>query len=422
MKRFRLKSAATPNGPFNGPPGRPGSDYATGLPGLPGGRLGLARWGGTGASTMGLRVPQVSPLHTNHDLAACYCGWDYTVGLVISACRTRWSRCVPSGRVDVCLCQKTRAGEGKAMKSPDVPAAGRPTGDAAARQQSVRADFPRPSAFSLSNWPVSRRLVAVIVMAVVMGLVFGGLRVAVSVDSANGFARTTQLALLGQQVTQLAQAMEDERDTSAGVAAYGEITPMPLPPTKALKRLYAPEQKQAADENTELVAKQHATDAIARQVQALAAGIGSSYPQNTQAKAAAVIAVIGNLSGLRTEWVGQAPQAAIQDYSGAIAQLFALNDEITSGSGDPTLADHVRTLDAMSRAKDQVSQQRAILYAALVEDTVGQTYGLTTALGVTKAALIGQQAMIDAGGLQALTTAQGLQQADLFAFTQSATP
>src|SRR5215831_13045999 len=319
------------------------------------------------------------------------------------------------------------------MKSPDVPAGGRPTDDAAARQRSVRADFPRPSAFSLSNWPVSRRLVAVIVMAVVMGLVFGGLRVAVSVDSANGFARTTQLALLGQQVTQLAQAMEDERDTSAGVAAYGEITPMPLPPAKAVTRLYAPEQKQATDESNELAAKQHVTDQIAERVQTLAAGIGTSFPQNTQAKAQAVIAVIGNLSGLRTEWVGQAPQAAIQDYSGAIAQLFALNDEITSGSGDPTLADHVRTLDAMSRAKDQVSQQRAILYAALIEDTVGQTYGLVTATTNPTpamsakekklvATLIGQQAMIDAGGLQSLTTAQGLQQADLFAFTQSATP
>src|SRR5215510_7983238 len=161
------------------------------------------------------------------------------------------------------------------MKSPDVPASGRPTGDAA-RQRSFRA-VPRPSAFSLSNWPVSRRLVAVIVMAVVMGLVFGGLRVAVSVDSANGFARTTQLALLGQQVTQLAQAMEDERDTSAGVAAFGEIGPMPLPPllTKADEKRWAPEQKQAADENTELTQRQHATDAIASRVQALAAGIGA---------------------------------------------------------------------------------------------------------------------------------------------------
>jgi signal transduction histidine kinase len=319
------------------------------------------------------------------------------------------------------------------MKSPDVPASGRPTGDAA-RQRSFRA-VPRSSAFSLSNWPVSRRLVAVIVMAVVMGLVFGGLRVAVSVDSANGFARTTQLALLGQQVTQLAQAMEDERDVSAGVAAYGEIGPPPPPPlTKAQTQHWAPEQKQAADENTELTQKQHATDAIASRVQALAAAIGSSFPQNTQAKAQAVTAVIGNLSGLRTEWVGQVPQAAIQDYSGAIAQLFALNDEITSGSGDPTLADHVRTLDAMSRAKDQVSQQRAILYAALIEDTVGQAYGLGTMTQDASsqamktggqqavAALTGQQAMIDAGGLQSLTTAQGLQQADLFAFTQSATP
>src|SRR5690348_5126841 len=157
------------------------------------------------------------------------------------------------------------------MKSPDVPPGGRPTSDAAARQRSVRADSTRRSAFSLSNWPVSRRLVAVIEMAVVMGLVFGGLRVAVSVDSANGFARTTQLALLGQQVTQLAQAMEDERDVSAGVAAYGEIGNPPAPPpplTKAQTQHWAPEQKQAADENTELTQRQHATDAIASRVQA----------------------------------------------------------------------------------------------------------------------------------------------------------
>ncbi len=51
-------------------------------------------------------------------------------------------------------------------------------------------------ALTLRNWPVLWRLIAVIVMALVMGLVFGGLRVSAAVDSAAGFGRASQLANL----------------------------------------------------------------------------------------------------------------------------------------------------------------------------------------------------------------------------------
>ena len=91
--------------------------------------------------------------------------------------------------------------------------------------RSARTLPPLPSRASLAlrNWPVSRRLVAVIVMAVVMGLVFGGLRVASAIGTASSFGRTTQLAVLGEQVTALAQAMETERDMSAAVLADNRV-------------------------------------------------------------------------------------------------------------------------------------------------------------------------------------------------------
>jgi len=60
--------------------------------------------------------------------------------------------------------------------------------------------FTSPSALSLRNWPVSTRLIAVIVLALLMGLIFGGLRVASAADSAEEFAHVSQLAALGQQV------------------------------------------------------------------------------------------------------------------------------------------------------------------------------------------------------------------------------
>lgn len=117
------------------------------------------------------------------------------------------------------------------MKSPDVPAGRKPAGHATMPRAPLRA--PRRRFLSLRNWPVSRRLVAVIVIAVLMGLVFGGLRVAAAANTAVGFARTYQLAVLGEQVTVLAEKMENERDlTAAYDAAQGlDLVPGFVRPT-----------------------------------------------------------------------------------------------------------------------------------------------------------------------------------------------
>jgi signal transduction histidine kinase len=247
----------------------------------------------------------------------------------------------------------------------------------------------------LRNWPVSRRLVAVIVLAVVMGLVFGGLRVAAAVDTAQGFARTSQLAVLGEQVTDLAQAMENERDlTAAYEAAGGFDNPRgagpPVVPVTVLNSTYEAAVAQA----------QAATNVTAARVQTLAGQIGGSFPVITQQKAQNVVTITSNLQGLRSETAQQPSISAVQSYSAEIADLFDLNDEITSGSGDPVLADEVRTLDSISRAKDQASQQRAILYAALV----------------------GGYFPIPSSEQQALFTSGQLESSDLISFQSSATP
>src|SRR6476660_914726 len=88
------------------------------------------------------------------------------------------------------------------------------------------ASKPRASrAFTLRNWPVSWRLFAVIMLTLAMGLVFGGLRVAAATDSAAQFNRVSQLASLGQQVTGLIQALENERDRTYGSASNSGALP-----------------------------------------------------------------------------------------------------------------------------------------------------------------------------------------------------
>ncbi len=101
-----------------------------------------------------------------------------------------------------------------------------------------------------------------------------------------------------------------------------------------------------------------------------------------------------------------------------------LNDEITSGSGDASLADEVRALGALSRAKDQASQQRAIPLQPRCIETRSTTRAAASRRRRRRAVqqLSGPQALDYAGGLSALTTSQGLEFADLQTFKASATP
>ncbi len=224
----------------------------------------------------------------------------------------------------------------------------------------------------MRNWPVSTRLIALIVLALLMGLVFGGLRVASAADSASQFGGVSQLAALGQQVTGLTQALEDERDRTTGL--------LPITSANDLNGVYA------------------ATNAAAARVQSLAAGIGGSFPANIQSRVATVVSDITHLRALRiSAQASESALAVIVDYSAPITHMIALNNQIAQGTSDAALVNHVQTLDSLSLAKDQAAQQRAILYNAF------------------------NQQIFAGGELQALLTAQSQELTDLTAFDTTAT-
>jgi signal transduction histidine kinase len=183
----------------------------------------------------------------------------------------------------------------------------------------------------------------------------------------------SQLAILGQQVTGLVQALEDERDQTAGIA--------PLTQASGLNSVYS------------------ATDAAAARVQSLAARIGGSFPANIQARVATVVADIKDLPGLRTTaQASQSAVAVIGAYARPITDMTALDDQIGQGTSDSFLVNDVQTLNAMSLAKDEVAQQRALLYNAFLHHGFADN----------------EQ--------QALITAQSGQLIDLTAFSTTATP
>jgi signal transduction histidine kinase len=239
----------------------------------------------------------------------------------------------------------------QAPESPEaVGAQGGPKEDA------QRGAAARGSRFALRNWRVSWRLIALIAIPTVTAMAFGLVRIQEAMKSAASDQRVEQMANLGSAVTHLAFAMEDERDDLAGYIAMGRKSALHTPtgaPTSALNADYA------------------RTNAAAAQVTSLSSGItsNSAFPAQVKSDLSAVLDRVTDLPHYRSAAVHSlAPSLNIVgDYSEAIADLFTLNDQISQGSSDATLANTVRALGALSRTEDEASQQRGILYAALLD-------------------------------------------------------
>ena len=239
------------------------------------------------------------------------------------------------------------------LAPPASASAPEPQGVPAASEQ--RSTPRRGSRLALRNWRVSWRLIALIAIPTVTAMAFGLARIDEQVKSAAADQRVEQLANLGSAVTRLAYALEDERDGLAGFIASGRtgvVKTVTGAPTQALNTDYA------------------RTNAAAARVTSLARGISgnSAFPAQVQDDLAAVLDRVGDLGHYRSAATGTlAPSlTVIDDYSEAIANLFTLNDQIAQGSSDATLQNTVRALGAMSRTEDEASQQRGILYAALL--------------------------------------------------------
>jgi signal transduction histidine kinase len=196
----------------------------------------------------------------------------------------------------------------------------------------------RPS-LTLTDWPVASRLFTVIVAALLMGLVFGGLRVADAENSASQFSRTQQLAKLSVQLTTAVNDLQNERDATL-VAFLGG----PAKPLTALR----------ATTRSDLVPVR----------QALAAMGGSSFPAIIQADASTVnnavtVAAVADLQNLTN--TASDPSAVFDDYAAVIGNMVTLQGQVALGVTDGQLTSDVQTLNSLSLAKDEVAQEQALI-------------------------------------------------------------
>lgn len=183
-----------------------------------------------------------------------------------------------------------------------------------------------------------------------LSLTLAGLRLADAMRSWEAYGQVGQVAALGQQVTGLAQAMEDERADTGVFIGDGR----PAAGLVALNRQYV------------------ITDRRAATVRRFVLRLGGNSAR-TRSSATTILGDIAKLPGLRrTAAQSQAPAlTVINGYPEAIGGLFGVNNGIADLSGNFALITSARVLDSLSRMEDHASLQQAILDAALAEGHFG---------------------------------------------------
>jgi len=223
---------------------------------------------------------------------------------------------------------------------------------------------------------------------VLVAVALGGFAVVSSLRTAQSFQRVQQLAVLSGDATDLAQALQVEREDT--------VTFIVMANQGGRASALSAKPAAAAPELTLLKADYNATGRAAAKVRILAATIGGSYPAVAQTQAQGAITAINGLPVLRQAAThSKLPVlTVINDYDATITQLLTLEDEVAAGSNDASLADEVLVTNLVSSMKEEASEQQAIVTSALRPDLV-----VATQLSAESLSVLNQQAAEQAADL-----------------------
>ncbi|MER5648941.1 nitrate- and nitrite sensing domain-containing protein [Streptosporangium sp. NPDC002524] len=196
------------------------------------------------------------------------------------------------------------------------------------------------------NWRVRRRLVALVLVPTIAAVLLGGVQVFASTRAAGDYQRVNDLARLSARIGTLTHELAEERDRTAWFIALGR-------PENGVK---------------DVRAQMDLVDGFAARVRESGSLLGEEVSGRTRDEVETAITRLDDLRPLREQALRSAllPDAAIAAYSLVIADLLSLYDELGKGSADDVLFGQAITLDALARAKEALSFQRALLTVVLV--------------------------------------------------------
>jgi signal transduction histidine kinase len=293
------------------------------------------------------------------------------------------------------VAESGRAGAGPAFGADGAEQAPEPGLDSSNGRVSGNGSRPRQAAAgpssrrALKNWRVRSRLLLLITIPTLTAVVLGAIRIDSSVQSAIAYQRVLQLATLSSDIAVLAQRLEDERDQTVyyiALAPGGRASPAgEAAPAYSVVRTYQQQTDQAVE-----VVKSELTQ------------VRGGFPAQTQQEAGTALSALDKLPPLRFVATRTRLPAlqVVQKYTVLIDNLLVLEDATAVGTSDPTLAQSVRVLGLISHAKEDASQQRAILTGALLQASQGAKAALgLIPLGALQTALADEQANLAEFGL-----------------------
>ncbi|WP_263165330.1 nitrate- and nitrite sensing domain-containing protein [Streptomyces sp. SCSIO ZS0520] len=200
----------------------------------------------------------------------------------------------------------------------------------------------------LRNWRISTRLVSLLALPVVAATTLGGMRINQSMEDIEQLDNMRLLTEMTKQATELASALQKERDQSAGPLANG-----------------------GKGSDFDVKGPRDTTD---RERQAF---MEATHEIQDRGNAASLDGIRNNvirISGSLTKLSGIRQEAykddnntsrTVEAYSRLIDQLLSLSQDMAQATSNPDMIQRTRALAAFSSAKEYASVQRAIIAAAL---------------------------------------------------------
>ncbi|WP_330348300.1 sensor histidine kinase [Streptomyces sp. NBC_00582] len=201
---------------------------------------------------------------------------------------------------------------------------------------------------ALRNWRISTRLVALLTLPVVAATTLGALRINQSMDDIQQLDNMKLLTDMTKQATELAVALQEERDRSAGPLSHGtKATDFGIKGyrTKTDRSVTA---FQDASEEINSASKDGNLQGVRDSLVGLLADL-----QNLQKIRSTAYAEKGNSS------------QTVDAYHQLITKLLDLSQDMAQATSNPEMIQRTRALSAFSNAKEYASVQRAVLAAAL---------------------------------------------------------
>ncbi len=203
------------------------------------------------------------------------------------------------------------------------------------------------SRLAMGNWSIRTRLVSLLALPVVAATTLGALRIQSSLDNVSNLDHVKLMAEIAGQGSKLADALQNERDSTAGPITSGhpkddQVVASRQATDRAVQNFESATGDIKPDEAALIGVRSTVID-IERQLQTLKQLRDSAYaPTNTQ-------------------YISQ----TVAGYDQLINSLISLTTDMAQATGQGDIISGTRALAAFAAAKEYESVQRAVISAAL---------------------------------------------------------